>query len=251
MPQISPDDEARFSRLLLLPELSEEDLARLRTSRVLVLGAGGLGCPATQSLVAAGIGSLRWADADTVDISNLPRQTLFGPNDVGQPKVLAGARRLRELAPDCHIQAEVVHASEDNLPGWVAEADLVLDCTDRYETRHLINRCCVAANRPLVLASVIQWSGQLLRVRRGEGCYACIFEPGSADGVDAACGAYGVFPTAAGLMGVMQAHLALLTLLGLDGDLGGVFWQFDARRIGLTTMRFSARADCPVCGEQR
>lgn len=261
-----PDDELRFSRLLLLPEFTDEHLGKLRRAHVLVLGAGGLGCPATQALVAAGIGSLRWADADSVDASNLPRQTLFGPDDVGQPKVLAGSRRLRSLAPDCQIHPEVEHATAINLPGWVSQADIVLDCTDRFETRQLINLHCMAANKPLAMASVIQWSGQLMLATASTGCYACVFEPHSkphsephsaeqpqaasaAPGLDAACGAYGVFPTAAGTMGMLQAHLALMALLGMQ-DLGGRFWQWDSKSLGMSAVRFSARPNCPVCGEQ-
>ncbi len=242
------DEERTFSRQLLLAEVDDAALQRLRHAEVLVVGAGGLGCPAAQYLAAAGVGRLRWVDGDTVDASNLPRQILFGPQDVGRPKVLAGQASLADRAPFCTILAEAEHGHAENLPGWIAQANVVLDCTDRFETRQLINRLCVAAHKPLVIASVIQWSGQLLVVdprAPQAGCYACLFEPGL-QGADAACGAFGVFSTAAGMVGLMQAHEALQLLMGLPVQ-AGELRLIDAKRLEISRVTVPRHPGCSVC----
>jgi len=246
---INIDQERLYSRQLLLTEMDDAAQARIRNARVLVIGAGGLGCPATLFLASAGVGHIRWVDADRVELSNLPRQILYGPADVGRLKVEAGADRLRTLSPLCEITTEAMHANAQNLPGWIASADLVLDCTDRFETRQTINRLCVAARKPLVIASVIQWSGQLLVVDPDwpeAGCYACLFSP-ETQGADAACGAFGVFSSAAGLMGTMQAHEALKRLAGIQKSAPQLH-LFDAKGLQLQSIGLTRSASCPVCG---
>ena len=242
------DEERLFSRQVLLADVDDTSMARLRAAEVLVVGAGGLGCPVALYLACGGVGRLRWADGDTVDLSNLPRQILFGPQSVGEPKVLAGRAALSALAPLCEVIAEVQHATPQNLPLWIEQAQVVVDCTDQFETRHLINRLCVAARKPLVIASVIQWSGQLLVVDPREassGCYACLFDP-DLGGTDAACGAFGVFSTAAGLMGLMQAHEALRLLMGLPVE-AGEFRLFDAKRLQTDRVTIAKDPACRVC----
>ena len=252
--ELSPEQELRLSRTLLLDELQEDAAASLIGARVLVIGAGGLGCPAAQALAAAGVGSLIWVDGDTVEGSNLGRQTLFGPGDVGRLKVIAGQTALRRLNPDCSIEAISQHADDQNLPPLLQRCDLVLDCTDRFATRQLINRLCHMAGRPLVIGSVIRWSGQLLVVRpEGEGgCYACVFDPAiaasSESRVDAACGAYGVFPTASAIMGLTQAHQALKILLGLPSGEGELL-LWDAKSLRWDRIALPRRPGCPVCGQ--
>lgn len=249
------EQELRLSRTLLLDELDESSGGRLLNARVLIIGAGGLGCPAAQALAAAGVGHLTWVDGDTVDGSNLGRQTLFGPGDVGRSKVEAGREALRRLNPHCEITALAHHADEASLPALLSGADVVLDCTDRFATRQLINRLCRQAQRPLVIGSVIRWSGQLLTVNPltpEGGCYACLFDPAMAESseqpVDAACGAYGVFPTASATMGILQAHQALKLLLGLEAQPGELL-LWDAKSLRWDRIRVARRVDCPVCRE--
>lgn len=244
----SAQEELLFSRTLLLEDLDEAALSRLRQSRVLVIGAGGLGCPVALYLAAGGVGHLHWVDGDLVNLSNLPRQVLFGPADEGQPKVLVGAAALGRLAPQCQVQASAVQADAHNLPDWIAEADLVIDCTDQFETRQLINRLCHRLGRRLVMASVIQWSGQLLLLDPLDptaGCYACLFDP-TTQQADAACGAFGVFSTAAGLVGLMQAHEALKWLAGLPVQTG-LLRLVDSRSLEIQAVRVLRHSGCPVC----
>lgn len=251
--RLSDDDEVLHSRTLLLPDITEAQLHRLRESRVLMVGAGGLGCPAAQALACAGLGHLLWFDPDRVALTNLPRQVLFGPQDVGRAKVLVGAARLAELAPGCRVEAEQRPVDADNVDALVANADLVMDCTDQFATRQLINASCVRQGVPLVSASVIQWSGQCLVIHPSaapeEGCYACLFDP-SLEGVDAACGAFGVFPTAAMTMGVLQAHLALLELLASPATSSPrPLRLIDFKHLDIQMVARHRRVDCPVCGE--
>lgn len=247
---MNASEELLFSRSLLLEGFDEAALQRLRRSRVLVVGAGGLGCPVAQYLACGGVGQLHWVDGDTVDLSNLPRQTLFSPSDQDEPKVLAGAKRLKELAPQCELQTSVAYADETNLPGWIEQADLVVDCTDRFATRQLINRCCVRSGKRLVIASVIQWAGQLLMVDPSDQqapCYACVFDPQTPQ-TDAACGAYGVFSTSAGLLGLMQAHEALKWLAGFPVKVGRLH-LVDTKALQFDQITVPKNLSCPVCGE--
>lgn len=246
---MNASEELLFSRSLLLEGFDEATLQRLRRSRVLVIGAGGLGCPVAQYLACGGVGQLHWVDGDTVDLSNLPRQTLFSPSDQGQPKVVAGTRRLKDLAPHCEFQATVAYADETNLPGWIEQADLVVDCTDRFATRQLINRFCVRLGKRLVMASVIQWAGQLLMVDPSDPqapCYACVFDPQTPQ-TDAACGAYGVFSTSAGLLGLMQAHQALKWLAGFPVKVGRLHLA-DTKALQFDQITVPKNPNCSVCG---
>jgi molybdopterin/thiamine biosynthesis adenylyltransferase len=194
---------------------------------------------------------MRLVDPDVVSLSNLPRQVLFSPDDVGQSKAQVMAAKLQRLAPRLQIEGLAQRAGSENLGRWVSETDLVLDCTDQFATRQEINRFCVELGRPLVSASALQWSGQLLVVdpaQPGTGCYACLFDP-SSQPQEAACGAYGVFSTAVGIMGVLQANEALKILLGKPPAVG-CLRVFDAKETRLETLGFSRRAGCPVCQPQ-
>ncbi len=252
MSQPSDGDLVRFSRFLLAPEVSEDSLRRLRSSSVAVVGVGGLGCPVALYLAAAGLGRLRLIDPDKVEISNLPRQILFGLDDAGRDKVQVAAERLGTFHPETQIEALAEAVTASNAQGLLSNANLVIDCTDRFAARQVINEACHRLRVPLVIGSALQWSGQLLVVdprQRGSGCYACLFptEDEQPAVVDAACGAYGVVSTAVGLVGLMQANEALKVLMGIPAPTGQL-WQFEARSLGLETMRFRPRRGCSVCG---
>ena len=246
----SANDErlTQFSRLLLLADFDESDLDRLQTQRVLIVGLGGLGSPVALYLAKSGLAEMRLADFDTVSLSNLPRQVLYGPHDIGRPKAEALAEALRGLAPETRFVAATEKADAQTLAHWVEEADLVLDCTDQFSTRQAINRACQQAKKPLVCASALQWSGQLLVIDPAQpdsGCYACLFDPASPP-IEAACGAYGVMSTAVGTMGLLAANEALKILMGLRPTTGRLT-VFDAKEPRLDTLRFRARSACPVC----
>lgn len=244
------DDDrlTQFSRLLLLADFTESDLARLHTQRVLIVGLGGLGSPVALYLAKSGLAEIRLADFDTVSLSNLPRQVLYGPQDIGRPKAQALAEALGRLAPQTRFIAATEKAEAQALADWVEEADLVLDCTDQFVTRQAINRACHQGKKPLVSASALQWSGQLMVIDPAQpdsGCYACLFDPASPP-VEAACGAYGVMTTAVGTMGLLAANEALKILMGQTPATGRLT-VFDAKEPRLDTLRFRARSACPVC----
>nr|UOZ96977.1 Sulfur carrier protein ThiS adenylyltransferase [Cupriavidus sp.] len=245
---LDPDQLSQFSRLLLLPDFDEVNLLSLCQKRVLIVGVGGLGAPVALYLAQAGLRAMRLIDPDTVSLTNLPRQVLFSPEDLGRHKAEVVAQTLRQLAPRLQVEAHIEYATSENLSPWVAGADLVLDCTDQFSVRQEINRSCIRLGKPLVSASALQWSGQLLVVDPNQpeaGCYACLFDPGNPP-KEAACGAYGVFSTAVGTMGLLQANEALKILLGKKPS-AGALRVFDAKEPRLETLRFSARPGCPVC----
>lgn len=238
----------QFSRLLLLSDFDESDLARLQTQRILIVGLGGLGSPVALYLAKSGLAEIRLADFDTVSLSNLPRQVLYRPDDIGRFKAEVLSEALGQLTPQTRFIPATEKAEGQTLTNWVAAADLVLDCTDQFATRQAINLACQAAKKPLVSASALQWSGQLMVIdpaQPNSGCYACLFDPASPP-VEAACGAYGVMTTAVGTMGLLAANEALKILMGQTPRTGHVT-IFDAKEPRLDTLRFRARSDCPVC----
>jgi molybdopterin/thiamine biosynthesis adenylyltransferase len=248
----SDEDLVRFSRFLLAPEVDEESLNRLKKATVTLVGVGGLGCPVALYLAAAGLGRLRLIDPDQVEISNLPRQILFGSHETGQNKAQAAAERLGALYPSIDITALNLAVSPENAASLLSGSTVVIDCTDRFAARHLMNAVCHQLGIPLVIGSALQWSGQLLVVDprdKASGCYACLFPKDEAQPVvaDAACGAYGVISTAVGLVGLMQANEALKLLIGRPAPTGQL-WQLEARQLSLGAVRFRPRKGCLVCG---
>ncbi|MBU3725527.1 MAG: HesA/MoeB/ThiF family protein [Burkholderiaceae bacterium] len=252
------DQEAlRHSRHALLDGIDDEGVQAIQSSRILIIGAGGLGCPAATYLTACGIGTLHWVDGDQVDATNLARQTLFGPNDIGSPKVLAGQKALERLNPNVHYIPEARFADEDFLNQAVPLADVVLDCTDQWAMRQLINACCVAHHRPLVSAAAIEWSGQLMAIDPAvpeQACYACVFDP-KTEPMAHACGAYGVLSPMVGAMGCLQAAEALKILVrrGHTGSSLGAQTQrltlLDMRQGSWQQLNISRNPHCPVCAK--
>lgn len=244
----------RYSRHLLLDEWSEEAQDRLLASHALVIGAGGLGAPALMYLASSGVGRLTVVDHDTVDVTNLQRQIVHATDRVGQPKVLSAQQTLAALNPEVQVQAIAQAADEALLAHWVPQADIVLDCTDRFDTRQMINRACRQAGVPLVSASAIRFDGQISvfdpRVKDAP-CYACLFPPDQPP-EETRCAMLGVFAPLVGMMGVMQAGEALKILAGLDQapgheSLAGRLLMVDGRHWQVTTMRARRDPHCSVC----
>jgi molybdopterin/thiamine biosynthesis adenylyltransferase len=251
-------DTLRHSRHALLDGLDEDGVQHIQQSRVLIIGAGGLGCPAATYLAASGVGTLHWADGDVVDATNLARQTLFGPSDIGAPKVAAGIAALQRLNPNVNFIAAHQFADAAFLNDAVPKADVVLDCTDQWPIRQLINAACVTHNIPLVTAAAIEWSGQLLSINPGnpsDACYACVFDPACAPDAHA-CGAYGVLAPMVGAMGCLQAAEALKMLLiragkGLSASAPQRLSLLDIKTGSWQQLMVAKNPDCPVCGPKK
>tara|TARA_E500000178_G_scaffold348702_1_gene404259 strand:+ start:25201 stop:25953 length:753 start_codon:yes stop_codon:yes gene_type:complete len=238
----------RNSRHLLLNDFDEEKISSLVNSKVLIVGVGGLGCPAAQYLAASGISNFRLVDFDKVEESNLPRQILYGPLDVGKYKVEVGKRILKNINPAVNVIAETAKADSENLPYWIEWSDLVLDCTDGFQTKHLLNQLCVRQKIPLIIGSAIQWEGQLFVVHPKESefaCYECIF-PISSGAEDASCGAFGVLSTAVGTIGIFQANETIKILTGTRVVKNQLI-LFDARSLSVQIIKVIKRSGCSVC----
>ena len=239
----------RYSRHLLLDELGVEAQQALLSSHVLILGAGGLGCPAALYLAASGVGRLTLVDGDRVDATNLQRQVLYRDSDVGTPKVLAAKAALAGVNPDVEVVALHERADASRLETLVAAADLALDCTDNFATRHALNRACVKHGKPLVSGAAIRFDGQLAVFDLREPaspCYACLFpEDGQAEEV--ACSTMGVLSPLTGTIGAMQATEAIKLLTGAGKPLSGRLAMFDALNADWRSVRVPRDPDCPAC----
>ena len=238
----------RNSRHLLLSEFNEDSIEFLLESRILIVGAGGLGCPAALYLATAGVKNIRWVDPDKVDISNLPRQILFSENDLDVPKVIAGKRMLKKIAPAVDVDAIEEKADETNLSKLISGCTIVLDCTDRFKTRHLINKYCVKNKIPLVIGSAVGWSGQLMVVNSSEqntACYACVFEENQ-EFTDDPCGAFGIFSPLVGTVGLLQAGEAIKTLLKINQTTGKLL-LLNALSLNFDRINLIKNTNCNVC----
>jgi len=239
----------RYSRHILLPEIGVEGQERLRAARALVVGAGGLGCPAALYLAAAGVGRLTIADSDRVDLTNLQRQILYRTDSVGAPKVDAARATLGAVNPEVELVTLQKRLQADDLPEVVAGADIVLDCSDNFATRHAINRACVTYRKPLVSGAAIRFDAQLMvfDLRKPDApCYACLFpEDGEIEEVQ--CAVMGVFAPMTGAVGALQAMEAIKLLAGAGESLNGRLLLLDAKSAEWRTVRVSKDPACAVC----
>ena len=238
---------ARYGRQIVLPEFGVNGQQLLRDSAALVVGVGGLGCAASQYLAAAGIGRLTVIDRDRVELSNLQRQVLYTQDDVGRPKAEAARDRLLALNGDVEVVARVEAAAAGSLEVRLRDTDIVLDCSDNFPTRFAVNAACVAARKPLVSGAAIRFEAQLALFdsARGGPCYACLYaDTGEAQ---ERCEDAGVLGPVVGVIGSMQALLAMRRLVGL-GDDAGRLQLWDAARLTWRTLSVSRDTNCAVCG---
>ena len=240
----------RYSRHILLTELGPDAQAKFATARALVIGVGGLGAPAAQFLAAAGVGTLTLCDADHVDLTNLQRQILYATSDIGRPKVAAAATRLAAVNPEITIEAVEQRVGGDDLRALVAQASVVLDCSDNFATRHAVNRACVAANVPLVSGAAIRFDGQIAVFDPRDPaspCYHCLFGEGS-EFEETRCAIMGVFAPLVGVIGATQAVEALKIIAGVGETLRGRLLLLDAHSMRWREVRVTRDPNCPVCG---
>jgi molybdopterin-synthase adenylyltransferase len=239
----------RYSRHLILKEIGIEGQDKILSSRILIIGAGGLGAPAALYLAAAGVGTIGIADADTVDLSNLQRQIIHFTDDVGTPKVLSAARKIRALNPDVTVEPfqEFVFAS--NIRDLVRRYDFIIDGTDNFAAKFLINDACVLENKPYSHGGIIKFNGQTTTVIPGSSaCYRCVFGAPPPSGSVPSCSQAGVLGAIAGMLGTIQAAEALKFVTGIGEPLTSKLLTFDALSMSFRTVALKRRVTCPVCG---
>ena len=244
-------DLLRYSRHLLLDEIGIEGQQKLLDAAVLVIGCGGLGAAALPFLAAAGVGRLMIADDDTIDDTNLQRQTAFCEADIGQSKAEVLQGRLNALNSRTQIIALNERLSEARLLELVQSVDLVLDCCDNFATRQAVNRACVAARTPLVSGAAVRFEGQLAVYRPAlpdTPCSACLFDGESAN--DGACAVFGVFSPLVGIIGTTQAAEALKLLMGIGANASGELLLYDALANEWQRLAFDKNPACRVCGHR-
>ncbi len=245
---LSASELARYGRQLVLPEVGRQGQERLKAARVLLVGAGGLGSPATLYLAAAGVGRLTLVDPDRVDRSNLHRQILYGESDVGRPKLEVAAARLRETNPHVEVRAVAERFGAANAAALVADHDVVVDGTDNFTARYLVNDACVLAGKPNVFGSVLRFEGQVSVFWAPRGpCYRCLFPEPPPVGLVPSCAEAGVLGALPGIVGALQANEALKLLLGVGEPLIGRFLVFDALALRFREVTLPKSPSCPIC----
>ena len=239
----------RYSRHILLPEIGIEGQERIRQSHVLVVGAGGLGAPVTIYLASAGVGTITLCDGDCVDLTNLQRQVIFRSNDVGRPKVEAAADAIAALNPEVRVIPVNERVSADRLRQLILDADVVVDCSDNFPTRHAINRTCVEQRRPLVSGAGVRFDGQVsvfdLRDPASP-CYSCLFPEGT-EVEETRCAIMGVFAPIVGMIGTVQAAEVLKLVGGIGESLNGRLLLLDGLSMEWRAVRLRKDPACPVC----
>ena len=253
---MNDDQLLRYSRHILLDEIGIEGQQRLLAAHALVIGAGGLGSPVALYLATAGVGTITIVDGDTVDLTNLQRQIAHNLSRVGEPKARSAAQTMHAINPDVVVHALHERADAARLDALVAAADVVIDCSDNFATRHAVNAACVAHAKALVSGAAIGFDGQLsvydLRDTSDASrpCYACLFPP---DAVfeEVRCATMGVFAPLVGIIGSMQAAEALKLLAGVGSSLAGRLQMLDARTMEWTEIAMARTPACPVCAGRR
>ena len=226
-----------------------EGQEKLRAARILIVGAGGLGCPAALYLVAAGVGKLSIADSDKVDLTNLQRQILYRAETVGAQKALAASSALRAINPDVEVKPIAQRVKGGELDALAAQCDVVLDCSDNFATRHAVNRACVAHRKPLVSGAAIRFDAQVMVFdlrQRDAPCYACLF-PEDAQVEEVQCSQMGVFAPLTGMVGAIQAMEAMKLIVGAGESLNGRLLLIDASAADWRTVKVAKDPGCRVC----
>ena len=249
LPELSTEELQRYSRHLLLPEVGLEGQRRLKAGRVLLVGAGGLGSPLGLYLAAAGVGHVGLVDFDVVDVTNLQRQVLHGTRDVGRPKLDSARDRLLDINPHTDIETYDTRLTSDNALEIVREYDVVVDGTDNFPTRYLVNDACVLTGRPNVYGSIFRFEGQASVFATPDApCYRCLFREPPPPGLVPSCAEGGVLGVLPGLIGTIQATETLKILLGIGTTLAGRLLLVDALRMQFRTLKLQRDPACPACG---
>jgi molybdopterin/thiamine biosynthesis adenylyltransferase len=244
-------EDIRYSRQITLPAIGTAGQQRLGDASVLIIGAGGLGAPASMYLASSGVGQLLINDFDTVDVSNLPRQILFREEDSGKAKATTTTKHLQAINPDMKAIAIGERLDRDGLTELTAAVDVVLDCTDNFASRWLINEVTFDQNKPLISGAAIRWEGQVAVFRNDLAagpCYRCLYSEADENLND--CAGQGIVAPVAGTVGTMMATETIKQLLGIDSSLHNSLWIYDGLAGTSRNIGIPAKTDCPVCSDQ-
>ncbi len=249
--EVSNEYLERYSRHIILEEVGIEGQEKINTARVLIIGAGGLGSPVALYLAAAGVGTIGIADADAVDISNLQRQIIHFTSDVGSPKVVSAAAKMRAINPHILINVHKEYLSAANITNIIREYDFVVDGTDNFASKFLINDACVLNRIPFSHGGILRFSGQTITVKPGEtACYRCIFgQPPPSNSVPT-CSSAGVLGAIGGMLGTIQAAEVLKYITGAGTPLYDSLLYFDAKKMDFRKIVVTKNRHCPICGER-
>ena len=247
---LTHEEVARYSRHLIMPEVGMEGQLKLKAARALCIGVGGLGSPVLLYLAAAGVGTLGLVDFDEVDYSNLHRQIIHGTPDVGRSKLDSAKARINALNPEVEVVTHEMALSSENALGLFADYDLVVDGTDNFPTRYLVNDACVIGGKPNVYGSIFRFEGQASVFATKDGpCYRCMFPEPPPPGLVPSCAEGGVLGILPGVVGMLQATEAIKLILGVGESLVVRFLLFDALKMRFRELKVRKDPDCPVCGE--
>jgi adenylyltransferase/sulfurtransferase len=247
---LSKDEILRYSRHLIMPEVGMDGQLKLKQAKVLCIGTGGLGAPLGLYLAAAGVGRIGLVDFDTVDFTNLQRQVLFGTTDVGRPKIEAAAEHLRNLNPLIQIDSFETRLTSENALDLFKDYDIIVDGTDNFPTRYLVNDACVLLGKPNVYGSIFRFEGQItIFGAPGGPCYRCLYPEPPPPGLVPSCAEGGVLGVLPGIVGTIQAAETLKLIIGKGDPLIGRLLLFDALGMKFRELKLRKNPECPVCGE--
>jgi molybdopterin/thiamine biosynthesis adenylyltransferase len=247
----SEDQHLRYLRHIMLPEVGKEGQLKIINAKVFVVGAGGLGSPVGYYLSAAGVGTMAFIDNDNVDLSNLQRQIAHSVKTLGKPKVESAKNTFESLNPDVHIVAIQERLTKQNILGLIKDYDIVVDCSDNFATRFLVNDACVMLKKPLVTGAIFKFEGQLTVVIPGDGpCYRCLFEEPPPPGALPAPSEVGLFGAIPGVIGTLQSAEVLKLILNIGTVLKGELLIYNALKSSFRKVKVPKNPDCPICSDQ-
>lgn len=248
--KLSEDQLQRYSRHIILPEIGEEGQIKIAKAKVFIVGAGGLGSPVGYYLTAAGVGTIAMVDNDNVELSNLQRQIAHSVKTIGKPKVESAKMAFESLNPDVNIVAIKERLTKDNILDLIKDYDIVVDCSDNFATRFLVNDASVMAKKPLITGAIFKFEGQLTAVIPGKGpCYRCLFEEPPPPGVLPSPQGVGLLGVIPGIIGTLQASEVLKLIIGRGEILKGELLIYNALKNSFRKVRVPKNPDCPICSD--
>lgn len=252
MIELTDEDLERYSRHIILQDVDIEGQMKIMSSKILIIGAGGLGSPVALYLAAAGIGEIGIVDADVVDLSNLQRQIIHTTQDIKTPKVESAKAKMLAINPNIKVTTYNTMVDSANILDLVKEYDFVIDGTDNFSSKFLINDACVLANKPYSHGGILRFGGQTMTIKPNESaCYACVFDAPPPKNAAPTCSTAGILGSVAGMLGTIQATEALKYVVGIDTPLYNSLLSFDAKTMNFRKINFVKNPKCRVCGENK